>query len=129
MISEWPEDNILIAYRDGVGLFSPKISKVLSKIFIYKKIINKIVKIKIKFFRTPLGIFMCVVPILDLITDYLGTNQNLSKNDSSVSRALGYAMLLNLLMGPVVTGKIHINILTPTLSEISLLLNRDNKHF
>ena len=45
MISEWPEDHALIAFRDGVGLFSPKISKVLSKIFIYKLIINKIVKI------------------------------------------------------------------------------------
>ena len=64
---------------------------------------------------------MCLVPILDLITDYLGTNQNLSKNDSSVSRALGYAMLLNLLMGPVVTGEIYINILTPTLSGIKIL--------
>ena len=61
---------------------------------------------------------MCLVPILDLITDYLGTNQNLSKNDSSVSRALGYAMLLNLLMGPVVTGEIYINILNPIRSRI-----------
>ena len=44
-----------------------------------------------------------LIPVLDMISDYLATVKNLEQ--SSVPRVVGLAMLMNLITGPVLTGK------------------------
>ena len=66
MISEWPEDHALIAFRDGLGLFSPKLSKVLS---VLKNISN--VDISEKTTVTTTGIyFSTLAPVCDERKNY-----------------------------------------------------------
>ena len=49
-------------------------------------------------------IISCIVPLFDLATDWFSAGKHLIQKNSPFSNALGYAMLINLIIGPVVTG-------------------------
>ena len=64
----------------------------------------------------------CVLPLLDLVTDWFGAVKNYSQPNSPFSNAIGFAMLLNLLLGPVISGSVLINYFEDVLlSKTSLV--------
>ena len=67
----------------------------------YKDNIN-IPATRIKFL---LGCVSAFLPLFDLITDYSGAYKNLADGTSSMSKTIGIAMIINLLIGPYFTGR------------------------
>ena len=49
-------------------------------------------------------IFSCILPLFDLATDYVGAIRNIDGGTSPMSKAIGFAMFINLLTGPMFTG-------------------------
>ena len=52
-----------------------------------------------------LGCLTTFLPLVDLITDYFGAFKNLADGTSSMSKTIGIAMLINLIIGPCSTGR------------------------
>ena len=52
-----------------------------------------------------LGCLTTFLPLVDLITDYFGAFKNLADGTSVMSKTIGIAMLINLIIGPCFTGK------------------------
>ena len=48
--------------------------------------------------------FNCILPLFDLVTDYVGAVKNINSGSSPMSKAIGFAMFINLLTGPIFTG-------------------------
>ena len=51
-----------------------------------------------------LFIFNCILPLFDLATDYVGAVKNINGGSSPMSKAIGFAMFINLFTGPIFTG-------------------------
>ena len=113
MSFEWQEEFIKYAYNEGVGfpgIFSKldkvrlKINTVLNRKNVFRVYKNFAKIINLKKVQTPLIVLFCILPLLDLGTDYFGTYRNLSQAFSPVSRVIGVVMLMNLIFGPIFTG-------------------------